>query len=104
MEEFIKNWQTLIGGALGPFLLGLGFWIKEIIKTKKERKEFLRRIEISITRSLDDTNKTRQKLQHFVSKLKNLITGIKTITNNRHFSLETTNYPTIRSIYTNLLK
>lgn len=103
MEEFINKWQTLIGSALGPFLAvilsAIGFWIKSAIGSKNERKEFLRRIEIGITRSLDDTFKTRIKLQYFVSRLRSLITEIKAVTDERHFSLESINYPTIRDIY-----
>lgn len=103
MEEFINKWQTLIGSALGPFLAvvlsAISFWIKSAIGSKNERKEFLRRIEIGITRSLDDTFKTRIKLQYFVSRLRKLITEIKAVTDERHFSLESINYPTIRDIY-----
>lgn len=103
MEEYINKWQTLIGSALGPFLAvilsAIGFWIKSIMESKKERKESLRRIEIGITRSLDDTFKTRIKLQYFVSRLRTLIADIRKITDSKHFSLETINYPTIRDIY-----
>jgi hypothetical protein len=103
MEEFINKWQTLIGSALGPFLAvilsAIGFWIKSAIEEKKERKEFLRRIEISVTRSLDDTYKTRQKLQYFVSRLRTLITEIRAITDSHHFSLESINFPTMRDAY-----
>ena len=100
---FINTWQTLIGAALGPFLAvilsAIGFWIKSAIGSKEERKEFLRRIEIGITRSLDDTYKTRQKLQFFVSRLRTLITEIRAVTDARQFSLESINYPTMRDIY-----
>lgn len=103
MEDFINKWQALIGSALGPFLAvvlsAIGFWIKSAIEEKKERKEFLRRIEISVTRSLDDTYKTRQKLQFFVSRLRTLITEIRAITDPRHFSLESINFPTMRDAY-----
>lgn len=103
MEEFINKWQTLIGSTLGPFLAvvlsAISFWIKSAIESKNERKEFLRRIEIGTTRSLDDTFKTRIKLQYFVSRLRSLITDIRAITDNHHFSLESINYPTIRDIY-----
>lgn len=106
METFIKfldTWQTLAGAALGPFLAvilsAIGFWIKSSIDSKRERKEFLRRIEIGITRSLDDTYKTRQKLQYFVSRLRTLVAEIKAATDPRQFSLESINYPTIRDIY-----
>src|SRR3989338_8894259 len=103
MEEFINKWQTLVGSALGPFLAvifsSIVFWIKSLIESRNERKEFLRRIEIGITRSLDDTYKTRQKLQYFVSRLRTLITEIREETDARNFSLESINYPTIRDIY-----
>jgi hypothetical protein len=103
MEEFINKWQTLIGSALGPFLAvifsALGFWLKSKIEEGKERKEHLRRVEISVTRTLDDTYKTRLKLQNFVSRLKTLVKDIKAINNPRHFSLESINFPTIRESY-----
>lgn len=101
--NFLKTWQTLIGAALGPFLAiilsAIGFWIKSIIENKKERKEFLRRVEVGITRSLDDTYKTRKKLLYFVSRLRTLINEIRAVTDSHHFSLETVNYPTMREIY-----
>ena len=100
MEDFINKWQTLIGSALGPFLAvilsAIGFWIKSVIEEKAEKKEFLRRIEIGVTRSLDDTLKTRQKLRYFVARLRNMITEIKSISDPKHFSLESINFPTIR--------
>ena len=106
MEVFIKfldTWQTLIGAALGPFLAvllsAIGFWIKSIVENKRERKEFLRRIEVGITRSLEDTYKTRQKLLYFVSRLNNLVGQIRAATDPRQFSLESINYPTVREIY-----
>lgn len=106
METFIKfldTWQTLVGAALGPFLAvvlsAFGFWVKSDIENKKERKEFLRRIEVGITRNLDDTYKTRQKLLFFVSRLRDLAVKIRAVTDPRQFSLESINYPTIREIY-----
>jgi hypothetical protein len=103
MEAFLFKWQTLIGSALGPFLAvvlsAIGFWIKSIISNKKELKEYLRRIEISTTRSLDDTYKARQKLLFFVANLRRLATEIRGITEPNHFSLETTNYPSMRDVY-----
>lgn len=106
METFIKffdTWQTLVGAAFGPFfavvLSAIGFWIKSVIENKKERKEFLRRIEVGITRSLEDTYKTRQKLFDFVLRLRNLINEIRTPVEPRQFSFESINYPAMREIY-----
>lgn len=101
--KFLDTWQTLIGAALGPFLAvvlsAIGFWIKSIVENKRERKEFLRRIEVGITRSVEDTYKTRQKLLYFVSRLNNLVVAIRAVTDPRQFSLESINYPTVREIY-----
>lgn len=101
--KFLDTWQTLIGAAAGPFLAvilsAIGFWVKSAVESKKERKEFLRRIEVEITRSLDDAYKTRQKLLFFVSRLRNLVVEIRAVTDPRQFSLESINYPTIREIY-----
>ena len=103
MEDFINRWQTLIGSGLGPFLAvifsAFGFWMKSVIEDKKDRKEHLRRIEISITRSLEDTYKTRQKLNSFISRLRGLITDVRAITDSHHFSLESINFPTMRDAY-----
>ncbi len=103
MEAFINKWQTLIGSALGVLLaiiLSLvGFLIKSVIESKKERKEFLRRIEIGITRSLEDTYKTRQELQIFVARLRSLITEIRDATEACQFDFTSINYPMMPDIH-----
>lgn len=106
MKEFIKflyTWQILIGAALGPFLAivlsAIGFWIKSVIERKKERKEFLRRIEISITRSLNDVYVVREQLKWFSQRIKNLKERIKAITDDKTICLDRINFPTIREIY-----
>ena len=90
MEEFINKWQTLVGSALGPFLAvtlsAVGFWIKSVIESKNERKEFLRRIEISMARSLNDIFTVREQLKWFSQRVKNLATESKSITDDRIFS------------------
>lgn len=99
LEYFINKWQTLIGGALGPFLLGIGFWLKNFLQNRKDYKEYLRRVEISITRSLDDTVKTRQKLQDFISRVRNLANEIEAIQDETHFSIDTEAYPIIKEVF-----
>jgi len=93
----------LAGAAIGPFLAvtlsAIGFWIKSITTQRNDRKEFLRRIEISITRSLDDTFKAREKLRFFVSRLRSLMAEIRAVTEHNNFSLDTINYPSMRDIY-----
>jgi hypothetical protein len=103
VTNFIEKWQGLIGSALGPFLAvvlsAIGFWIKSIIETKKERKEFLRRIEISLARSLNDTFTAREQLKWFSGRIKNLIAESKSITSDKIFFLNRINFPTTREIY-----
>jgi len=101
--DFIKEWQELIGAALGPFLAiilsAIGFWIKSIIEDKKERKEFLRRIEISLARSLNDIFTAREQLRWFSGRVKNLAAESKSITDDKIFFLNRVNFPTVREIY-----
>lgn len=103
ITTFIEKWQGLIGSALGPFLAvvlsAIGFWIKSAIETRKERKEFLRRIEISLARSLNDTFTAREQLKWFSGRIKNLIAESKSITGDKIFFLNRINFPTTREIY-----
>lgn len=101
--NFIRGWQELIGAALGPFLAiilsAIGFWIKSIIEGKRERKEFLRRIEISLARSLNDIFAAREQLRWFSGRVKNLVAESKLITDDKIFFLNRVNFPTVREIY-----
>ena len=103
ITNFIEKWQGLIGSALGPFLAvvlsAIGFWIKSVIESKKERKEFLRQIEISMARSLNDTFVAREQLKWFSGRIKNLIAESKSITSDKIFFLNRINFPTTREIY-----
>ncbi|TAL49467.1 hypothetical protein EPN83_00370 [Patescibacteria group bacterium] len=102
-SNFINEWQELIGAALGPFLAvilsAIGFWIKSVIEDKKERKEFLRRIEISLARSLNDIFTAREQLRWFSSRVKNLAAESRSITDDKVFFLNRVNFPTMREIY-----
>ncbi len=103
MEEFINKWQTLIGSSLGPFLAvvlsALGFWIKSIIEGIKERKEFLRRVEISMARSLNDTFVIRAQLKWFSKEIQKLADKAKSITDNKTFFFSRINFPITREVY-----
>lgn len=103
ITNFIEKWQGLIGSALGPFLAVvlsvIGFWIKSVIESKKERKEFLRQIEISMARSLNDTFVAREQLKWFSGRIKDLVAESKSITDDRTFFLNRINFPTTREIY-----
>ncbi len=103
ITNFIREWQELIGAAFGPFLAVIfsviGFWIKSIIENKKERKEFLRRIEISMARSLNDTFTVREQLKWFSQRAKQLANEAEVITDNRTFFLKRINFPTTHEVY-----
>lgn len=103
MEEFINKWQTLIGAALGAFLAVIGSLITYAIhsanKRRKERKEFLRRIEISITQSLDSTYKMRQQLKQIAQRIKGLAATARTMTGSKTFCLNRVNFPPVREVY-----
>lgn len=103
LEPFLDQWQTLIGAALGPFLAVvlsvIGFWIKSIIEHIRERKEQFRRIEIGITRSLNDMFILREQLKQFTSTLRNLALEARGITNEKEFFLNRINFPTAREVY-----
>ncbi len=100
---FIEKWQELIGAALGPFLAvvlsAVGFWIKSILFARKERKEFLRQIEISMARSLNDTFTVREQLKWFSQRVKDLATETESMTDNDMFFLVRINFPTTREVY-----
>lgn len=103
LTKFLDTWQTLVGAALGPFLAvilsAIGFWIKSVVETKKEKKEFLRRIEISMARSLNDTFTVREQLKWFSQRVKNLAAESKSIIDDKTFFLNRINFPTTREIY-----
>ncbi|MBU3925182.1 hypothetical protein KJ854_04570 [Patescibacteria group bacterium] len=102
-EELIYKWQTMIGAFLGPFLAvvlsAIVFWVKSIIENKKERKEFLRRIEISVTRSLNDACTVREQLKWFSGRVKNLAAEARAITDDKIFFLNRINFPAIAEVY-----
>lgn len=103
MEELINKWQTLVGATLGTFLAVISSLVTYAIhsanKRRKERKEFLRRIEISITQSLDSTYKMRQQLKQIAQSIKNLATTAREMANNKTFCLDRINFSPVREVY-----
>lgn len=101
--EFLKEWQDLVGAALGPFLAvilsAIGFWIKSSIDKSKERAEAMRRIEAYTARALNDIFFIREKLKFFVGQLRILATSIMDVQNPTEFSLNTVNCPFLGVIY-----
>jgi len=103
MEEFLNKWQSLIGSALGPFLAvilsAIGFWIKSALEGKRERKESLRRIEISMARSLNDVFTVREQLKWFSGRIKEMANEARGINDDKTFFLNRINFPTTRGVY-----
>lgn len=103
ITNFIDKWQGLIGAALGAFLAVISSLITYAINSandrRKERKEFLRQIEISMARSLNDTFTAREQLKWFSGRIKSLVAESKSITDDRTFFLNRINFPTTREIY-----
>ena len=101
--EFLREWQTLVGSALGPFLAviltAVGALIKSWVDKTKERAEAMRRIEVDSARALNDVFFTREKLKFFVEQLKKLATDIRAVTNPREFSLHIISFPTLVGVY-----
>lgn len=100
---FLEKWQTLIGSAAGSFLAvifsAIGFWLKGLIDERNERRETGRRIEIGITRSINDLDVAREQVRSFLAGAKKLVSEIKSITDDKTFVLERINFPVIREVY-----
>ena len=101
--DFLFRWQNLVGSALGPFLAiilsVLGFYFKGKIQKYYNRKEAVRRAEISFSITLNQIHTIVVQLNDFVLRIKKLITEIEKIDNPNHFSLHETNFPPIINIY-----
>ena len=102
-KAFLEKWQILVGAALGPFLAiilsVIWFWIKSKNKARKQYREYLRRIEISMTRSLDGTYKMREQLKQIAQRIKKLVSDSRAITNDSTFFLHRVNFPAVREVY-----
>lgn len=101
--EFIEKWQTLIGSALGPFLAIIlsvfGYYLKGKFQKISERKEAIRRAEISFAITLNQIYTTVGHINDFISRIKNIIDEVEKITDPGRYSLHGTNFPPIIDIY-----
>lgn len=101
----VKEWQELIGAAVGAFLAVIGSLITYAINSaneeRKQRKEFLRQIEISITRSMQDTFIVGEQLRYFTQRAGALVTTVRSYGPNA-IVLERINFPTVREVYRDL--
>ncbi|MCK5211904.1 hypothetical protein KAJ89_04340 [Candidatus Parcubacteria bacterium] len=102
-NDFFEKWQTLIGSALGAFIAIIGslfvFFIKSNIAARLEKKEYLRIIEISITRTLNDLHVVREEMKSFNDRLTWLIEKINSNKNTNSYCFDRTNFPALREIF-----
>jgi len=102
-STFLFKWQTLAGSALGPFLAitlsVLGFYTKGKLQKFNDRKEAVRRAEISFAITINQILTTIGSLNDFVARTKKIINEIEAIKDPNHFSLIETNFPPIINIY-----
>lgn len=108
MEEvtnLLSRWQELTGAALGPFLAvmlsAIGFGIKLILDNRREHKEYLRRVEVSVTVALNDTYAARGQLMKLAGMIRELSDQAKAVKGDKIFFLERINFPTTQKIYRN---
>lgn len=101
--DLFKNWQTLIGSAIGIFFAAiiplLGFYFRKKYQQRHERKESLRRIEIATTMTLNTLYTTVQQLEAFVQRVKDIISILENEKDENAVLLIETNYPPTIDIY-----
>lgn len=102
MEEIYK-WQELIGSLLGPFLAIIlsifGFWLKSHIEFLRSLRENFRRIEVSLTRSINDLYDVREELRGFIERLDCIITSIGQVRGETAYCTQETNFPPIADVF-----
>ena len=100
--SFIKDWQTLIGSFSGPFLAiilsALAFVVREKWQKIKERKEAIRRVEISLSYTLNDIFSLTEAFKGFFERVDSIIHELKEIPVQKVALIET-NFPPIVDIH-----
>lgn len=91
-STLLFKWQTLLGAFLGPFF---AFLVGKAYGSWEERKQALRRIEASITRSLNESFTTRKLLRAFRQRLVELIQELRSEQNPNVYNLSIENFPPI---------
>lgn len=76
-----------------------GFFIKRLYEKREERKEAVRRAEISFAITLNQIYTTIGHLNAFVSRINSIINDVEKITNPELYSLHETNFPPIINIH-----
>lgn len=102
-EDFFREWQTLIGSALGPFLAiilsAIGFVVKGILNKRSARKESIRRAEVCYAQTLTHIFTTVGQLRGFVSRVNDIIQTVEKISDEKTFALQEANFPPVIDIH-----
>lgn len=102
-ESFLHEWEVLIGSALGPFLAIilslLAYFMKRVYEKWKDKREAIRRAEISFTQTINHILTSVEQLDYFVDRVKLIIEAIKNITDEKSYALNGTNFPPVINIH-----
>lgn len=94
-QGILYRWQTLLGALLGPFL---AFLVGEAYQYNKASKEAIRRVEASVTQSLNDSFTTRKLLRAFREIITALIQEIRAESNENAYHFQEENFPPISEL------
>lgn len=101
--EWLYTWQelvgALVGSSLGIIFAGAGFLIVRWVNIMDERKEALRKIEISNTYSLHTTIEMQERLIYFVKRARTFVQEIRSITSPVDIVFSTINFPSLGAIH-----
>lgn len=101
--QWLYAWQELVGAfvgsSLGIIFAGTGFLLVRWINRIDERKEALRKIEISNTYSLHTTIEMQEKLNFFVKRAREFVQEIRSITSPVDIVFSTINFTPLGAIH-----
>lgn len=101
--EWLYTWQELVGAfvgsSLGIIFAGIGFLIARWIYRIDERREALRKIEISNTYSLHTTIEMQEKLSFFAKRAHTFMKELRSITSPVEIVFSTINFPPLGAIH-----
>jgi hypothetical protein len=97
-----EKWQTLIGSFFGlfvPLIFSIfGFFMKSWIERIKTRKDCIRKIEISITQTINRLLNAIRDLNDLIKRINDLIKNVED-SSKESFATHRTNFPIIPNIY-----
>jgi len=101
---FLDHWQTLLGIIFGAIVAMLSFYLKDKYNNFYDRIEARRRIEVSLTRSLNDLHNTKKSLNEFLERLTGVINQTKDdLADDTKYAFHETNLPVLRVYVDNTL-